>query len=192
MTAANPYRTRSVALARLRKPIALNSMPKWRARVEIARDVLAGLRADKLTPGSAYGAVELEPHHTVRGGDELRNHLDHSTCRACALGCTLVALVARVNGFRVDGGDIFCGREIDLYRDGITRRLSEYFTEIQMDMIESAYESCVLCLPRLHLRSKAHLQALDDASLVYHHLPKADRLPAIMNNIIANRGTFKP
>ena len=149
----------------LKKRLDLKKMPKAQARVEIAKDVIAAVKAQRLVPTRGHYVVFDEP---VTG--ELRQELANiKSCQVCALGALMVAKVARTNKC-----DLF--NEISLSRDETTSHLIEFFSDDELDEIEQAFEGVVVY----------------DQKYWFKYPDDSDRLIAIMKNIIKNNGTFKP
>lgn len=93
---------------------------KSEMRVNIAKDVIAQIKAKKITPLSgAYLCIDRE----------------EKTCEACALGSMFMTHVAKMNPLDVIFGDI-C--EVD--DDEMRKQLSKFFSEDELWEIENAFE----------------------------------------------------
>lgn len=166
-------------------------------RVMIARDVLAQLRAKKLiarsgiyvspSPVNSFG--ECEP---LADGvpQDFREFMvapvsPGAQCTACALGGIFACAVKFKN-------DVRTREAAEVYSDDveIKRYLDQVFSEAQLELIECAFE-----------RSNSHAERQydpDDEEIVtavrFGKCFSTDeqRMTAIMKNIIANKGTFKP
>lgn len=145
------------------------AMTKARKRVAIAKDTIEALNARKIV---AKCGVYLA-HDAELNGDKLPN--DYA-CKACALGSMFVGLTTRVKDLSVKGHQC---------RSHITEDLSKYFSDIQLDMVESAFEQREM--------GWAHSYKTRPAKEFGNKYSDSDdRLRAIMQNIIDNNGTFKP
>lgn len=138
-------------------------------RVAIARDALSQLKASHLR---AIAGGYMQPDYT--GGVETT--VLGVSCGVCALGGLFCGLANNTENQRPQ----YSGRLI-------RNKLIPYFSERQLTEIESAYE----------MRSMYFWEADRDAGdRARHHFPTgtkpADRLQAILGNIIRNKGTFVP
>lgn len=147
-------------------------------RVAIAIDVIARIDAGQLdvrsNKGYFYAPVLYESTRRV----DLA--LKGKVCEVCAIGGLFVAAVIRHNGIVMsnaefnhtnpDGG-------VTAGRWSLTQYLGRWFSDVQLDLMESAFEGYS------DERSRGiYLNYPDDA----------DRLRAIMANVIRNGGTFCP
>lgn len=156
-------------------------------RVAIARDVLAQLDLGLYTAGWGYGHTpvfnprigktitplsSLDPLTTQR----LLLSKNRPTCAACAKGCVMLSLVRHRDGLKYDDipdqAGTSCPRE---------------FSKTQWDMIEIAYEGFDRFLTSTHTGHEWRPDLLYSTPDGRHA-----RLVAIMENIIKNKGTFKP
>lgn len=160
-------------------------------RVEIARDVIGHVEANELV-------VRIQTYfhiseHLDRKYAQLQERLSEvKNCTVCALGGLFYSNIVRNNNFR-DGS---C---IDSYS---MRKSLSMFSKKQLMLIESAFEMgdffedfntycSVELLDRAILyRERNNLGDGHDKTGFYDDSGKA--LIHIMNNIIKNKGTFKP
>jgi hypothetical protein len=149
-------------------------------RVAIARDVLAQLETHKLSNvdcGSYIGGDVL----SLLGLDaffDLRDHADAvaANCKICARGALMISKARLADAVRVYS---FNGR-IDVGSNQTDAALEDAFTESQLDGIEAAFEQWH---DDQNPRPAEFGDRFDD---------HAERLAAIMANIVANGGTFIP
>lgn len=138
-------------------------------RVAIARDALSQLKASHLR---AIAGDYMQPEYTAG----VETTVLGVSCGVCALG----GLFCGLAGNTKDRSVTYNGR-------AIRNSLNPYFSERQLTEIESAYE----------MRNMFYWSADEGAGdLAKHHFPTgtkpADRLQAILGNIIRNKGTFVP
>lgn len=163
------------------KLLDLPSMPKAEARVEIAKDVLEGLKRGKLkaTKGKYLEFAINKPAYSMF---EFRAELPSiGQCQVCALGGLFVALVGRVNDckMQVDGsgersGSVDCEKLAKYFSE----KLAKYFSEEQLHLIENHFEGWMN-----YPGGRTYLETWPDPT---------ERMTAIMKNIVKNKGTFKP
>ncbi len=153
------------ARKQLAKVIDLDSLPKNKARVEIAKDVIAGLEVGKLraTNGTYFTLPDMDYQR------DLRDQIGETAvpCSVCALGAMFVADVARRNNHK---GGMGTPNGPDS-RDGFDR-LKDFFLETEINLIERVFEW-----------DWDRYGFPEDAT---------DCMRAIMQNIIDNDGEFKP
>lgn len=123
--------TEAQAHKQLKKLVDLKSLPKNKARVEIAKDVLAALKIQKIR--AANGSYVYSERLPKGASYELRDQLALVQCDVCAIGAACVAVVARDNKFTVEGWLGVGGRQA-------AERLSEFFSTRQLSEMECAYE----------------------------------------------------
>lgn len=144
---------------------------KAKERVAIAKDALAWLEAGALEASHYY----VEPEFTSFARDEQKRQLRDivlGTCQVCALGAMFLAKAVRYDNVVVP--DIF--DSILVYS-----KLAEHFDRQQLELIELTYEH------------QYHMNAYGRAAGFAETFPDGEpRLRAILENIIANHGTFIP
>ena len=149
-------------------------------RVRIAADALEQLRLKKLisTPGTYFETVLADEDETGEFADfdYIKEALAAPgvKCEVCALGSLFCGLGSVNGNFRTS--------------NHIQTTLSDYFDHEQMNFIEACYEGTWI---------SGHYSATDEQDSVfkkfYKKYPDEDkRLKAILQNIVKNRGTFKP
>jgi len=175
------------AKAQLSKLVDLKSLPKNKARVEIAKDVIAALNLEKLRAAHTYFSGKFKK--TFESGASLRNELASNIkqCDVCAIGACFTAVVARDNKF-----DLNMGHEDDItgcveiwYSEMFDSQLTKYFPREMLSRIEAAFECNAF--PVSGGRELYAEQAFGD-----QYSKANDRMFAIVQNIISNDGEFIP
>lgn len=144
-------------------------------RMMIACDVLKSLRAGILdvTRGTYCMFYDHEDTETVED-----YFMAEKQCTACAIGSMFLANVLR----RKRASKVALTNDFECHD-----RLERYFSRLQLGLIESAFEmqNMVSGMPTT--------PDIDGAIEFGQNYPNNDqRLEAIMENIIANKGEFKP
>lgn len=153
-------------------------MTKAEKRVAIAKDVIAQIKSQRLIPKNMEfltlpTAITLE----TKVGDMRDVMLATPTCEVCAKGALFVCAVERMNNLTVGQYIIGADREY----------MHKIFTPKQWGLIECAFEGW----STLHLESKI-IDSSAARDFGDKYVDPADRMLAIMRNIIKNDGTFKP
>ncbi len=141
----------------------LSSMTPQEARVTIAKDALAQIRLQKLKPvagcyiGNSFDLSEKGKK------DEISKAITKAVpknCEVCALGSMFISSVNRFNHIKLEdlvitgeGGGIRTSKdtgsrfindyneeEVRIERESITKYLGKWFSQEQLDMIETAFE----------------------------------------------------
>lgn len=164
------------------------SYPTARA-VVVAKDVLAAISAGRFrVEQGAY--VDTDVPGTSGDGEPLRENLrraalraqDYSPkdeCRVCALGACFIAMIDRGTIVR---DDTWFDNRYDLYEE-----LQDIFTPEEFDLIEEAFE-----LGGVHTDIHDTLPARRTRNFGRRRKDPVQRLEAIMQNIVDNRGEFIP
>lgn len=171
--------TRAFNIAKANLAFARSS--KSEKRVTIAKDVIAAIKASWLVPTTG---TYLEVTESVATPDDVRKADEITECNACALGSVFVCALKRDTTIELDGDN-----------DGqyeMRSKLSPYFEEDQLDLIETAFESDeYVDGVDAQFLDKDDLD--DRATILGAKYENADeRLIAIMRNVIRNNGIFKP
>ena len=163
------------------------SLSKAEQRVLIARDVIAQVNKKKYKPSTgAYLTLvnNFYNHWSVQ------EHIDEIECRCCALGACLLSTTKFKNKLNFGDVDSLCSKS-DSWK-----LLRGVFSHSQINMIEYAFEAS-------HNGSRVGEDYFNDyAKFNYNKRAKcisfgrsfvyeSDRIVAIMENIIKNKGTFK-
>lgn len=177
----------------------LTAEEKRRIRLEVARDVVFGLRRKRFSvERGSY--VKLIKHPTL---EQLQRDVElqevfrqkgQEIC-ACALGALFVCAVSRFERLKVrkvgyevirpyysEGQQISGGIEYEM----IVKYLRKWFSMEQVELIEYAFEWGTSGHPNSDIKAKR--------AVAFGKLYPAPslRLEAIMQNVLDNKGTFKP
>jgi hypothetical protein len=157
---------------------------KSEMRVAVAKDVIAQMTAKAYQPGSGYVFMEFkEP--LPQGATDLREVLGLPTarCEVCARGALLLSKARLYNAVPLktirSSQHVCCGQWFT------ESALADVFSAETLMLVEAAYEQCYHFAANLKERyaaSQFGSQYRDDT----------ERMVAIMENIIANGGEFKP
>lgn len=162
-------------------------------RVMLARDVLRSLDQERIKAQTGHyvngfesdsdsSRAEFNEKLSSTGeADEipLTIPMYGEDCTVCAKGALFVAKVDRLNGVTV--GDFVSYADLDP-----SRFLLDYFSRRQLDLIEAAFERDRMSLDPYDSDAKA---AIAFGSGYVSH---AQRMRAIMENVIENNGEFRP
>lgn len=199
----------------MRKTIKFSKLSKAEQRVAIAKDVILQVKSEKLRPttGTYIEFRDLRPafdkltdNHTDRNV-ELREVLFKTkNCQVCAKGALLLCDILKKNKFKTS----YTGLINSNTSRTIDARLGSNWSRQQLDLIETAFEERIVesrCIKNKKDRisfNKAVLFSkiygikdnrlrIDNIDYVVSELDSSDKLLiAIMENIIKNKGTFKP
>jgi hypothetical protein len=161
-------------------------------RVQIAKDVIAQLNAKRFTaaPGvylhsrSLSEACDANPQAAA-------NRENIGKCSVCALGAVFVAVAERHNHISVR--DAIFGSS-NMLVDYIDNRVG--FGRGQMRLMECAFERCTLgsgaVTRKDAIAAVAFASKAIAASRAVRQSDAEKIMRAIMRNVIANNGTFKP
>lgn len=179
-----------------KKNKAFKKLGKLEKRVEIAKDVIAQVKANKYK-GRCGEYINAEDLDNYLNGEyvslqPILLEKDY-TCEVCAKGGLFLSTVRKRNKFEVS--DLY-----DLPNNSyqIVSELEDIFTENQLDLIECAFEGRLVmgsCNDNITLSdiSDEPTKLAEKAFEFYHkYTNDNDRLIAIMQNIIDNKGVFKP
>lgn len=180
-----------------------NDAANAKMRVAIAKDVLAQLKAKKIVPSYStwiedpkHGGIDTLIEDAARADAESIDVCEFvsklNKCEVCALGSLFVSQV------RLDDKTCEVFRKMnpsktpteagyDVFEELNKSPLKMYFSKDQLTLIESTFEG----------GEGMHSPATEkDRALAYAYsqmyVKAADRLTAIMKNIISNNGTFIP
>lgn len=170
-------------------------------RVMIANDVIAFIQAKTIKPENM---VYSKPNKGLKQSEDIQCNLDTLKCTCCALGGLVVGMIKYTNEAKVSdlSGETYDddGNEISVYS-----RLKKYFSSSQLVLIENVFENWIAVHDWGHwsFNGKFEPKRADEDKIgtlineVHENqtlFPKnpADRMIAIMENIVRNKGTFKP
>ena len=168
---------------------AIGKLTKAEARVEIAKDVLKHLKAMKVTRGIYCGSNGPPDHALEKLEGDAQQHVGviQKSCHVCALGSMMVSHIRKFDNFGMD--EFLFGR---LGREQIAETLGKWFSQSQLDLIETAFET----YPGKDNREayEAWETGAKRKAKLFGNRFKTDRqrLKGIMENIVKNKGTFKP
>lgn len=174
-------------------------------RVKIAKDVLASLETKRIkaSPGTYF---ELSKPIQIGKNKDLQNIIQDAqfpTCEVCALGSIFHALVDNADRFKLTSGHLTNTYDVEKggyarnrlqslgSEDGMRQLLRKHFSPRQITLIESAFEKeahidpCDIKSDRIQAVKLARKWGRSQGGAV-------KRLTSIMENIIANKGEFKP
>ncbi len=135
-----------------------------------------------------YDAGEMARVRKVNTSDNPYVAPPVKACTACALGTAFICSVDRFNTLKLN--DLAGQDPSNLDRSVMEKHLGRWFSPVQMDLIEEAFETRYDKDPYLHYSDDEDTKRAVRFGARY----KTDtgRLTAIMNNIIKNKGTFIP
>jgi len=170
----------------------MNKEQKQTLRIAVAKDVLKSLPMLNVEQGT-YLEGDVPDALLAKDSKTVAAALKKN-CTVCALGACFVSLVAIDNKFKFSFADRKCtdyGGNVDDNGNDMFARLRKLFSPVQLALIESAFEC----------RSMGDDCALDYDAVNWLELAimfgkevedDTNRLRAIMNNIVANKGLFIP
>lgn len=181
------------------------------ASVQLAKDVLSHIQGHEARYVLGRYLLGDVPGELTKG--DLRDHLPviEQKCTMCALGAMLVSKARLWD--RTPMASLFTELDSDLHeefeglrmmnigRRAIIVQLEEVFDSYQLNLIESAFEMkpCGICPSPGDLGGieafHNYMERVDDAinfGCQRSIGTPAERLSAIMNNIIENNGVFNP
>ena len=152
---------------------AKKKLTKAEMRVAIAEDVLKQLRAGKITLAHVYlrNKQDYRPlTPLLRNAHDLQEVVDKitKTCKVCQLGACLLSKARLFNKVPIDKLTSY-NRE-SVFGTEVYEALSDVFSDSQLNKIENAFED-----------QREYSQESDKTAV-----------EATMENIVRNRGTFKP
>lgn len=159
-------------------------------RVLIAKDVLKWLSIGKIQaePGTYIGLPYADASRDGYKKVSSDERVNGDECRACALGAVFACAVERAGGIR----DFWEQPSVVM-----RQKLGAYFTLWQLQLIETAFEAshgfAVIPYGLSEEEEDAHYVARDKAVEFGRAIrDPQERMRAIMENIVANKGTFVP
>jgi hypothetical protein len=170
------------------KPKRVRLSGKARARVIVAKDVIAQLGTSEMIAGdgcyvdvSTRGGKRLFKAKDVKDGLDVRDVLAKraKSCTVCARGAIFISTIRKFDNLPVSERAV---KSVGGYLNALAAdhvAVMEYFETKQLLLIEAAYEGWDW--------------KYDYVGRFKEKYPdRTDRLIAIMKNLIANGGTFKP
>lgn len=174
-------------------------LTKKQMRVEIAKDVLKQLRRKDIPLKAACGYYVdgvLPEEITIEGSEEIQKHVDvlQANCEVCQKGALLLSMARLYD--KVTVADVFYGSAIghgctaSASGDEVTEKLKEFFSESQLELLESAFECCSFFGKRDYREFSSVQRGAIGFGMGFSDAKK--RCGAIVKNIIDNDGTFTP
>lgn len=158
---------------------AFNKLSKPEKRVAIAKDVIAALKAKKyIAETGDYLDINIKDNKDWNVNQESLCSND-VTCNVCAIGALFTSKVIISNNFNSDY----------IPSDDVMRKeLSSYFSMPQLHLIESAFEGW----EKGSTTFSGNIPNDNHMEYYFEYNDDNDRMIAIMENIVENKGTFKP
>ncbi len=183
-----------------RDNVAFEKMSPAEKRVQIARDVIAQLNSKRLiaTTGLWLDAVNgsLFKDKDIKSNPEVKELLSKvKQCQGCALGGMFMCAVERANKLKFS--QLQCGKDFDpkyhsidnedIHADDTFSYMERFFTKNQLNLIEIAFEQ------GSGATSYDEVSNFDEACDFAYEIDDAGtRMRLIMENIVLNKGVFKP
>ncbi len=170
-------------------------LTKAQMRVAVAKDVKLRLKQGLITPHSIYfGTLDDACELGVDGKDTIaafRKWIKPG-CEVCGIGALFVSQVLKFNNFTIPRfGPYDDATEVD--EPILRKKLSQLFTSNQLFLIEKAFEGTLPVVGRGDRGWGEQQKSYMMHQAFYDQDPSRKLLmAAIMDNIIANEGTFKP
>lgn len=160
------------------------SLSKAEKRVQIAKDVIVQIKLKFLMPQTGnYFQSSLITRHI---GEELQSVLSKlPSCNVCAIGSLFVCDVMRTDNFKVN----------DYMNDDAKMKSKlKYFSLFQLELMETAFEKWVVTDSSRKLKVDYDYSEIAEKAIKFgkRYRNSTNRLIAIMENIILNKGNFKP
>lgn len=146
-------------------------------RVAIATDVIASIEARKVNVAKGYYLLVQDGADGYCRVEDVPKLIDGKTCQVCALGASFLASIGKSTTGTIPAVEFFSDADDDyslLEEADMRDHLRQFFDDDQLIAIEDAFEGW---------QYQRWFESHPDA---------ADRLMAIMKNVIANDGTFVP
>lgn len=164
-----------------------NSLTKAEKRIEIAKDVLSMISDKRKT---IVRGIYLNIYNEDILGGSAQKYVDEISCECCALGACLLSATKYMNQLTIGEIHFVNSENSDVW--GI---LNKVFSAKQLGLIEYAFEGS-FDGTRVSMDSFSfYNEDIDIKSAVMFgrgYENDEERLTAIMENIIKNRGTFNP
>ena len=169
----------------------MKTKTKAQLRIEIAKDVLKHIKANRITVETGDYFEPKVRGNAIYKGKQLKEVLPKlKECRVCALGGLFYSYVSKYNNFQIDVNGIGW---TDFY-GGEMRELMGMFSKHQLYLIECAFERDDI--QENCLRSGKFKILTTELAINYRYRNGIENdeeaLIHIMKNIIRNKGTFKP
>jgi hypothetical protein len=167
---------------------------KRERRVLLAKDVIAQINAGKVIPAQSTWISSSNGRQLVAGGGSVQRAIisgEIPKCECCALGGLMLSAIKYCNNVNAEEGEYFIGftthvtpnsQQVD---DAATRLLYDVFDPRTVQATEAVYEMGIGQFTNISY------MCLDDGYPENLRMLKSeDRMIAIMENIIENKGIF--
>lgn len=167
---------------------------KQRKRVMIAKDVLAQLAANRFiaAQGTWIGTLDDAIMYGDKDNDVQKIVCEQNQCEVCGIGAVFVSTVEFAN--RLKAGELNIHGESGDF-GGYAEYLTQWFSMEQLRLIELAFESgSGGCRTSEKTSEKNAVKFFDFLDLEFNKFDADadERMRLIMENIIANKGEFRP
>lgn len=172
------------AQATLRANQAFAKLTKAQKRVRIAQDVIAQVKLGQIKAqhNTYIDESQFDNGDTDLSGRQLSELVGDRSCDACGIGSVFIATVRRRDAFEYDGCGVGDADMLDYLRD--------FWDPQQLRLIEAAFDTPQIPLGAKEQAAVAFRRMYED---VEAEEDNADELLVkIMENVIRNRGTFRP
>lgn len=192
---------------------AFEKLSPAKKRVAIARDVLAQIGSRlRVTQGTYLSSQQLIKARKSRGVtkstqiQELFGKIE--TCNVCAKGALFICGIDKANKLKIADLETDATHHGQFYGTDVTNYLERFFDARQLELIESTFEITDMSKETLSRQSERDWEdepsddiadAIEFGNLfredAYDEDSEVDTdalLRAIMENIIVNKGTFRP
>jgi hypothetical protein len=174
------------------KNVAFEKLSKMEQRVVIAKDVKAAIKAAKykVSPGTYVRLIDdtkiIPKKKYIYENGETKNTFrnlmkEEVTCNVCAIGSMFVSSVRKSADKSMTGND-----------DVMVKKLAYVYTEEELRILEMAFEGQDITEMLVHSDDPDDKRKLKNTKDFYqkHYDDDEERLVAIMDNIIKNKGHF--
>lgn len=199
----------AMAMRVLKNNADFEKLSQAEKRVAIAQDVLVQLQMEKIVPtqglyleGPDDSEVAIKPSTPIKNVTAWQE----PGCSVCAKGALFVSAVKMMNGRKVkelkdlnwltdeNGQDINKYDAFSVGNDTIVDYLGDVFLSDQLNMIEAAFEENNID-DYLADELKRKVRKKTGHHSIYFRQEESDeaeRMRLIMENVVKNKGTFKP
>ncbi len=183
----------STVTQKVKEPVRLklSQMTKQEARIAIAKDVVAQIRAERYTARTGAFTVMDDGDDgsmTKQGAADAVRAGQHK-CSVCAVGAGVVSAAGLFNKLP-DGDELCWGVIVDETGTENYAYLGKFFPRATLIQMEDAFERADFANDRgVRLSREA-----EDAAIAFgsRWADDADRLEAVWANVLANEGAFDP
>jgi uncharacterized protein YkuJ len=175
-----------------------DALPKNEKAVLVAKDVLAQIDAKRYVPevGRYLKVIDDREAYELDDNDDIRTNFDKvPQCQVCALGSMLLSCTRLGNKLRFEDIDLTGMSIYKFHNEKIKSLFESIFDGYQLLLIENAFEGASYHDKR-YSKHILNFELNEDDFIRcnnFYNLYETDneRLIAICDNIIKNKGTFK-